>query len=194
MRVIVIADSLSRGLRVANLLSEGDDLEIVSTLTAAQAGDESLLVGDVIITAGLQEEQIPEAGLPVVALTGDVDATGWGSTIRAWLPLDAMPMEIAAALNGVANGLTILTSTQAKRWLPSGNPKATETLGESLTRREQEVLRLAADGLSNKELAAKLGISERTAKFHIGQIMAKLAASSRTEAVSIGIRRGIVPI
>ncbi len=51
-----------------------------------------------------------------------------------------------------------------------------------------------ADGRGNKEIAGELGISDHTAKFHVSQILAKLGAGSRTEAVMIGIRRGLVPI
>jgi len=65
---------------------------------------------------------------------------------------------------------------------------------EELTARERQVLRLLGDGLGNKEIAARLAISEHTAKFHISSILGKLSAASRTEAVSQGIRRGLIPI
>jgi len=63
---------------------------------------------------------------------------------------------------------------------------------EELTPREVEVLRLLADGLGNKEVALRLGISDHTVKFHISSILAKLGAGSRTEAVTLGIRRGLI--
>jgi DNA-binding CsgD family transcriptional regulator len=65
---------------------------------------------------------------------------------------------------------------------------------EALTPREIEVLRLMSDGLVNKEIAGRLGISEHTAKFHVASILGKLQASSRTDAVARGIRRGLIPI
>ena len=65
---------------------------------------------------------------------------------------------------------------------------------EDLTAREFEVLRLVSMGLGNKEIAARLAISEHTAKFHISSILSKLHATSRTEAVSLGIRKGLIPI
>jgi DNA-binding NarL/FixJ family response regulator len=65
---------------------------------------------------------------------------------------------------------------------------------EDLTTRESEVLRLVSMGLGNKEIAARLAISEHTAKFHISSILSKLQAGSRTEAVSVGIRKGLIPI
>jgi DNA-binding NarL/FixJ family response regulator len=65
---------------------------------------------------------------------------------------------------------------------------------EAFTPREIEVLRLLADGLVNKEIADRLGISEHTAKFHVASILGKLQASSRTDAVAQGLRRGLIPI
>jgi DNA-binding CsgD family transcriptional regulator len=64
----------------------------------------------------------------------------------------------------------------------------------TLTRRELSVLRLVAQGLSNKEIASELGISTHTVKYHLASLLAKLGVHSRTEAVSIGLRKGIVPL
>ena len=63
---------------------------------------------------------------------------------------------------------------------------------ESLTAREREVLVLVADGLHNREIAVRLGVSEHTVKFHLGAVFGKLGASTRTEAVQKGVRLGIV--
>ena len=67
-------------------------------------------------------------------------------------------------------------------------------LSEEITSRETDVLRMLAQGLVNKDIAARLGISEHTVKFHISSILDKLGASTRTEAVTLGIRRGLIPI
>jgi DNA-binding CsgD family transcriptional regulator len=61
-----------------------------------------------------------------------------------------------------------------------------------LTLREEEVLRLMSDGLRNKEIAARLGISERTATFHVGNVLSKLGADGRVEAIHIARQRGLV--
>jgi DNA-binding CsgD family transcriptional regulator len=66
--------------------------------------------------------------------------------------------------------------------------------GETLTPRETEVLRMLAEGAGNKQIARRLGISEHTVKFHVGSILAKLNAASRTEAVTLGVRRGLIPL
>jgi DNA-binding CsgD family transcriptional regulator len=63
-----------------------------------------------------------------------------------------------------------------------------------LTAREREVLQLVAEGLPNKAIARQLGISEHTAKFHVGSLLGKLGAGSRTEAVTLATRRGILPV
>jgi DNA-binding NarL/FixJ family response regulator len=65
-------------------------------------------------------------------------------------------------------------------------------LAEPLTPREREVLQMLASGLVNKEIAAKLSISDHTVKFHVASILGKLGASTRTEAVSLGFRRGLI--
>ena len=63
---------------------------------------------------------------------------------------------------------------------------------EELTGRESEVLQLLTQGLANKQIAARLGISEHTVKFHVSAIYAKLGATNRAEAVRVGVQRGLV--
>jgi DNA-binding NarL/FixJ family response regulator len=65
---------------------------------------------------------------------------------------------------------------------------------EELTERELQVLELLAEGIGNREIATRLKISEHTVKFHISSILGKLQASSRTEAVTYGIRQGLIVI
>jgi DNA-binding NarL/FixJ family response regulator len=68
------------------------------------------------------------------------------------------------------------------------------SMAEAFTAREREVFALLSDGLGNKEIAQRLNISEHTIKFHIRSILGKLGASSRTEAVSRGIRGGLIDL
>jgi DNA-binding NarL/FixJ family response regulator len=72
----------------------------------------------------------------------------------------------------------------------SGDPAA-QAVGE-LTAREIEVLRMLAEGLGNKEIASRLGVTDHTIKFHISSILGKLGAASRTEAVTMGVRMGLI--
>jgi NarL family two-component system response regulator YdfI len=121
-----------------------------------------------------------------------VDALRAG--IRAALPGDISPDQLIATLQAVASGLIVLHPANVNEMLPAGSAatRAPGELAESLTRRELEVLQMLARGLSNKEIAARLNISEHTAKFHVASILGKLGAGSRTEAVALGIRRGLV--
>ena len=73
-------------------------------------------------------------------------------------------------------------------------PAETPEAGAALTAREHAVLRLLADGLGNKEIAARLDISAHTVKFHVASVLAKLGVRSRTEAVSTGLRTGLLPL
>jgi NarL family two-component system response regulator YdfI len=114
--------------------------------------------------------------------------------VRAVLPRDTTPEQLRAALEAVAAGLVVVHPSEVNVVLPA--PAAVSSpageLLEPLTPREREVLQMISAGLGNKEIAGKLSISEHTVKFHVASILGKLGASTRTEAVSIGIRHGLV--
>ncbi len=74
------------------------------------------------------------------------------------------------------------------------SPRAEAMLVEPLTPREQEVLQLLAEGLSNAAIALRLSISEHTVKFHVSAVCAKLGASNRTDAVRRGVRQGLITL
>ena len=116
--------------------------------------------------------------------------------IRAVLPRDATAGEILAAIDAVAAGLVALhpEALEPLRRRAPTPVRAEPDPAQPLTAREIEVLGMLAEGLGNKIIAARLGISTHTAKFHVASIMAKLGAGSRTEAVTIGMRRGLVVI
>jgi DNA-binding NarL/FixJ family response regulator len=194
IRVGILADTSAGERRLAELLAEDARLEIIEMDSLSGSAEDHSGFADVIITVGLVLEQIP-GGVPVVALT-ELDVPAWSQNVHAWLPLDAAASEIIAAIIAASCDLTVLTKPQARRWLGSTGVirEAPNQMVEMLTSRELEVLRMLADGLSNKEIAARLGISDHTAKFHVTQILGKLGAASRTEAAAIGIRRGLIPI
>ena len=104
------------------------------------------------------------------------------------LPLRASSRQLAAAISATVAGFAVT--------LPRRPQRREESLpeGEHLTAREVEVLRLMARGHRNKQVAALLNISEHTAKYHVSAVMAKLGARTRTEAVTIGVTRGLVAI
>jgi len=114
--------------------------------------------------------------------------------LRAVLPNDISPDQLGAALEAAATGLVVLHPAYFNSAVPAASaaPRFLDELAEPLTPRESEVLQMLASGLGNKEIATKLAISEHTVKFHVASILGKLGAASRTEAVSLGIRRGLV--
>jgi NarL family two-component system response regulator YdfI len=114
--------------------------------------------------------------------------------VRAVLPSDVTPEQLHVTLEAAAAGLVVVHPSEMSAVLPA--PAALSSpireLPEPLTLREREVLQMISAGLGNKEIAARLSISEHTVKFHVASILGKLGASTRTEAVSIGIRHGLV--
>ncbi len=115
--------------------------------------------------------------------------------VRAILPRDSTPQEIAAALEAVTQDLVAISPELLETLLPAASEdreEENEYLQEPLTARETEVLALLAEGAGNKEIAAKLSISEHTAKFHVSSILSKLGATTRTEAVTRGYRLGLI--
>ena len=119
-------------------------------------------------------------------------------TVRALLPAWATGEEIRLAIEATAAGLVVLHPDLAEQaaFASMAPVPAADSLsaapGSQLSPREAEVLNLLAGGLGNKQIAARLGISEHTVKFHVTSIFNKLGASSRAEAVAIGLRRGLI--
>jgi DNA-binding NarL/FixJ family response regulator len=136
--------------------------------------------------------------IPVVVLAGNSPPSWPGEAlrngVRAVLPVDVSRDQLAATLQAVSAGLLVLHPAEIAAVLPAATPasQSLTELAEPLTRREREVLQMLAAGLANKEIASCLNISDHTAKFHVASILGKLGAASRAEAVTQGIRRGLV--
>jgi DNA-binding NarL/FixJ family response regulator len=132
----------------------------------------------------------------LIAQTVEIAADAVDDGMQGVLLADATADEIVAALHAVLAGLTtldgrVVRAILERRTLPSPSP-APDGEFDALTRREHEVLQLIAQGLPNKTIAAELGISEHTVKFHVGSILAKLEASSRAEALARAARQGLI--
>ncbi len=135
-----------------------------------------------------------EDGPPILALVAEDAhaAEAWAAGVRGLLPRAASAAAIAAALQALVQGLVALDpSLAAAAFAPRQQHPATG-LPEDLTPRERQVLGLLAEGLPNKAIADRLGISDHTVKFHINAIMGKLGAQSRTEAVVLATRLGLI--
>ena len=114
---------------------------------------------------------------------------------RAVLAREANPGEITAALEAAHHGLAVFSPEILDVLLPASAEMGSEgdlPPGEPLTERETSVLALMAEGAGNKEIAARLQISEHTVKFHVSSILGKLGAATRTEAVARGYREGLI--
>lgn len=139
---------------------------------------------------------LPEIG--IVLLSGDPGESfaqeALQAGVRGYLLRDVSPEEIVEAVRAVHQGLTVLHPATARALLARTQPMAPAPATEPLTARELEVLRLLAQGLPSKTIASRLQISEHTVKFHVGSILGKLDAASRTEAVSTAIRRGLIAL
>ncbi|PAP75688.1 helix-turn-helix transcriptional regulator [Rubrivirga marina] len=174
------ADPLVRAALPALLVAAGADV----VPDAAEA--------DVVLLANAAGA--PDDDLPTVALVADGDAAraAWLAGARGLLPRDADGDALLAALGAVAQGLLVVDPAfEDALGAPTG---AVPDGVEPLTDREREVLALLAEGLPNKLVADRLGITERTARYHVAQILAKLGAQSRTEAVVTGARLGLVAL
>ncbi len=128
----------------------------------------------------------------VLAVLGDESqaAEALGAGARGVVLRDVGGARLAAAVRAVAEGLMVLDASAAESVLRPRPPSPATV--EHLTPREQEVLQLLAQGLSNKLIAARLGISDHTVKFHVNAILGKLGAQSRTEAIAQAARLGLV--
>lgn len=198
-----LASVISRAVRSVNVIS---DSQISPERFASSKAD--VLVADLDTPASAVPmldflEEAPASG-GAIALIDDPDPAWVRSALRASahaiISRDASAEDMQIALQAAEAGFILLHPTSVQGLLQNNtiaevNDISGEDLPrEDLTTRESEVLRLVGLGLGNKEIDARLAISEHTAKFHISSILSKLHAGSRTEAVSLGIRRGLIPI
>ena len=194
--MLVISDDALARAGLASLIA-GRDVEVAGQGTP---GDAAALVAsrepDVIAwDLGPGGDTSADPGfpdVPVVAILWDEEqgAAALAAGARGVVLRDTLSDRLVAALEAVARGLVVVDPALSD--LLPRRRAATAELVEPLTPRENEVLQLLAEGRSNKSIAARLGISEHTAKFHVNGILAKLGANSRTEAVVAAARRALV--
>jgi DNA-binding NarL/FixJ family response regulator len=169
---------------LARLIEEHDPVVVV---LQAPAG---------LVASGLEMLSSIARTPPVVLLVDDARAV-WTAAARhagvqAVLDRDAPAGQIAAAIDAVTAGLIVLDPGAVR---PNPRTVAGDDGEErALTTREREILEMMAEGLSNRVIARRLGISMYTVKFHVAAILGKLRARSRTEAVTLGVRGGIISL
>jgi len=200
LRVLVVAASPALRAGLVSLLAGDRQLDpmVAEGLEPGDAGSApSAVVVDYSVGEPEEILSIAEAfpGSPLVMIGADpaTDGPGLSGAPVAYLPSDVDAAALAAAVHAAAAGLIVLDPSVAGATGVHAHARTSEN-AEALTSREREVLLLVAEGLPNKAIARELGISEHTAKFHVGSLLGKLGAASRTEAVTLATRRGILPV
>jgi DNA-binding NarL/FixJ family response regulator len=205
LRVLIVsANPLARG-GLAVLVEGTSGMKIVGTTGVAEAASLAgqLLPDAVLLDAGDGEPEELDAiarlataqpGLPIVALASDHGAVSQALSFgaSALLPAAVDAETLAAALRASARGLVTIARPDLATLLPQEEriDPARQAPAEALTPREVEVLQWMARGLTNRQIARRLQISEHTVKFHAGAVLGKLNARSRAEAVARAIGLG----
>lgn len=205
LRVLVVSSNAFARAGLASLLEGMPGVTVVGTSAVSEAAS---LAGQVLpdvalVDAGAGELEdldqvarlsLAQPGLPIVALAEDLgglaQALSFGAA--ALLPSGTDARTLAAALLAAVNGLVSVPRSEILALLPVEEPieAAVRAPVESLTAREIEVLQLMARGLTNRQIAGRLHISEHTVKFHAAAILGKVNARSRAEAVARAIGLG----
>jgi two-component system nitrate/nitrite response regulator NarL len=197
VRVLLVGDDPLARDGLSARLAARTDVAVVGEARTEEAGAGAAALAPAAIlwdlgAAGSAEALAGRGGAPVVALAaGEPDAAdALRAGARAVLFRGAAADAIAAALVAAARGLAVLDAALAGEWVRPPD----EAPAGGLTPREREVLSHLAEGLSNKAIAARLGISEHTAKFHVNAILSKLGAESRAAAIVKAARLGLVAL
>lgn len=192
LRVFIIAENDTECRKLSRTFEEAAGFVVVGVTATASSATPQAANFDVVI---IQAQQVPrpapfpEAPIPTLYLLSDESSQPKELTRKnAVLSRNASAPQIRAAAMAVAVGLRIARTSNSA----TVENEAELAFVEPLTDRELRVLNLIADGLSNPEIARVLGISRNTVKFHVSSIISKLGATSRTEAVTIGVKRGLI--
>jgi DNA-binding NarL/FixJ family response regulator len=203
--VLVVAGSALVAARIEAMLRSRPDLRVTvsgSAELARRVDDHRLAVVVLALTPDATAKALESLrGLPGVAavvLLASDPLTAWTaqarrSGVRAVLRDDASAEELGAAIAAAKAGLVVLHPDALQG---SAEARAAERRDRApaLTPRELEILEMLAEGMSNRTIAVRRGISSQTVKFHVASILAKLGAASRTEAVTFGVRQGLIAL
>jgi DNA-binding NarL/FixJ family response regulator len=206
IRIAVAATSAVRRVELEKIIRRQPEFQfagsfgaVAGVLSAVRSTEVDVIVIDSDSIQGVSLD--PGSGAAIVLITEVRDGRSISrllrSGVRAILSRESDAENILSAIYAAYDGLVLLNITAAGSLAAvyGDHPLEVDSeLSEEITARETDVLRMLAQGLVNKEIATRLGISEHTVKFHISSILDKLGASTRTEAVTLGIRRGLIPI
>ncbi|MBI5033073.1 MAG: response regulator transcription factor [Chloroflexi bacterium] len=201
-RILIVAnDSLARA-GLATLLSNQPNCVVTGQIDDQADLNESIqlyrpdaIVWDLGIDAArtIDHANFRDIAVPVIALLPDQTNASevWSAGARGLLLRDASASSIASAVNAVVEKLSVVDLVFSAALFPMREQSVVQPV-EELTPRELQVLRLMAEGQSNKTIARELEISEHTVKFHVNAILGKLNVQSRTEAVVHATRLGLI--
>jgi DNA-binding NarL/FixJ family response regulator len=206
IQVLIVSDHPVVRAGLAAILTAAEDCRVADAVSSDELVVRSAeLRPDVVLMEGESDEiekvwrlAVEAPGAAVLFLGRDAGERRLRQCLQAgargYLLWDAPPEEIMAAVRAVAQGLMVASPAPLQALLGPPPDQEPAYQVEPLTPRELGVLRLLAEGLPSKTIAARLGLSEHTVKFHIGSLLAKLGASSRTEAVTLAVRRGLLSL
>jgi NarL family two-component system response regulator LiaR len=206
---VVLADDhavVRKGIR--EFLEEDGDIEVVAEAADGEAVKQLILeyqpdvaildirmpgATGIEVTEWLHQQGLPAKVLLLTAYDNQPYVTAaLQAGVNGYVLKDADAKQIAAAVRAVYYGYSALTASITVRAFASDNAHSrADALVEPLTDRELEVLRFAGHGLTNRGIAVKLGISDRTVQNHLANVFAKLAVGSRTEAVTRALQLGL---
>lgn len=194
--IVVSEDPLVRSGLMSLLENQGIQTTSADSLTSAADATADVAVWDLGSNAHEVPDRLEElqsSRHTVIALLPDATqaASAYAAGARGLLLRNANGEELAGALVATRAGLVALDPVVAEALVPSREPLDPVL---DLTPREREVLSHLSAGLSNKEIAQRIGISDHTVKFHVNAILQKLGASTRTEAVVTAARRGLITL
>ena len=192
LRVFIMAENDTECRKLSRTFEEAPGFVVVGvTATSSSEAPQAASVDVVIMQAPqvLRPAPFPGAQVPTLFLLSNEGPQPKGLTgINTVLSRTASALQIRAAAMAVAAGLQIARTNSSAE----AENETELAFVEPLTDRELRVLNLLADGLSNPQIARLLSISRNTVKFHVSSIISKLGATSRTEAVTIGVKRGLI--
>jgi DNA-binding NarL/FixJ family response regulator len=192
LRVFIIAENDTECRRLSRTFEDAPGFDVVGvTATSSSVAPQAASFDVAIIQApqALHPGPFPGAQVPTLYLLSDESSQPKElSGKNAVLWRNASASQIRAAAMAVAAGLQIARTNSSA----AAENETELAFVEPLTDRELRVLNLLADGLSNPQIARRLSISRNTVKFHVSSIISKLGATSRTEAVTIGVKRGLI--
>jgi NarL family two-component system response regulator YdfI len=209
IRVSIIAPAIAIRTGLRALLSDDPQINVIAEAATMEEMAEELDETDIIVWAPVatmdMESAFSKAGrlmneeMPALLLVhNDPKALEYLTQlpVRAWGMLDqeATQTELIASLQALNEGLSVINPTWLNKMVKSASisKDGNADLVEPLTGREVEILQLLALGLTNKQIAGRLGISAHTVKFHVSTIFSKLGTTNRVETVNLGLKKGLI--